>query len=286
MEDICNQIPETLVGANLETTGYHRGCHQKFTKNQDRLKCSATPNESASMTRSPCKASSLSAVRLFSPECIFCEKLEVKLHDKTERCIKFPKFKGKDGALKEPTWKQIEPRALELGNSRLHRKVQGEDLFAREAQFHPLKYINYLRDTARDLNCDKTETDQEHKASMHRQAFAVVLDFIQDSVIGQKKVVLLASLRLIYIKELKRNGFLNAEFRSEKLKARIENHDIIKQIAFAKVNPGDKGCITYNLVYSASISVADAVSYAYQLGSKDKYQDVALLLRSSIQRAF
>lgn len=65
-------------------------------------------------------------------------------------------FKDKDGALKEPTGKQIEPRALELGNSHLHRKVQGEDLFAREAQFHPscrslfnLKYLNHLRDTAR-----------------------------------------------------------------------------------------------------------------------------------------
>ena len=32
--------------------------------------------------------------------------------------------------------------------------------------------------------------------------------------------------------------------------------------------------------------MAEAVSFAYQLGSKDKYQDVALLLRSSIQRAF
>lgn len=65
-------------------------------------------------------------------------------------------FKDKDGALKEPTGKQIEPRALELGNSHLHRKVQGEDLFAREAQFHPscrslfnLRYLNHLRDTAR-----------------------------------------------------------------------------------------------------------------------------------------
>lgn len=96
---------------------------------------------------------------------------------------------------------------------------------------------------------------------MHRQAFTAVLDFIQESVIGQKKVVLLASLRLIYIQELERNGCPNAEYRSEKLKARIENHDIHEQIAFAKVNPGDKGCITYNLVYSASISVADAVSY-------------------------
>ena len=91
-----------------------------------------------------------------SSKCIFCEKLELKSCGKTEQCIKFPVFKDKDGALKEPTGKQIEPRALELGNSHLHRKVQGEDLFAREAQFHPscrslfnLRYLNHLRDTAR-----------------------------------------------------------------------------------------------------------------------------------------
>ena len=96
MEDICNKIPDTLAGVNLEVTGYHRDCYQKFTKNQDRLKCDAIPNESATITRSPRKTSSLSAIRLFSPECIFCEKLEVKLHGKTERCINFPMFKDKD----------------------------------------------------------------------------------------------------------------------------------------------------------------------------------------------
>ena len=96
-------------------------------------------------------------------------------------------FKDKDGALKEPTGKQIEPRALELGNSHLHRKVQGEDLFAREAQFHPscrslfnLKYLNHLRDTYSPSHKrrDKTETDQGQKASAHLKAFTAVLDFI------------------------------------------------------------------------------------------------------------
>jgi len=207
--------------------------------------------------------------------------------------VKFPVFKDKDGALKEPTWKQIEPRALELGNSRLHRKVQGEDLFAREAQFHQscrksfnLEYANYLRDTALATNCDKADTEPDRKASAHLKAFTAVLDYIQDCIIGQKKVVLLASLHLFYIQELEKNGFANPEYRSEKLKARLENHDISKLVAYAKVNPGDKGCITCNLVYSASISVADAVVYTYKLGSKDKHEDVALLLRSLIQGAF
>jgi hypothetical protein len=170
--------------------------------------------------------------------------------------------------------------------------VQGEDLFAREANFHQscrksfnLKYVNHLQDTAQSMN-RAIDTEQERKAAVHLKAFTAVLDFIQDRVIGQKEVVQLALLRLLYIQELERNGFPNPEYRSEKLKVRLENHDIHEWIAFAKVNPGDKGCITYNLVYSVSISVADAVAYAYKLGSKDKYEDMALLLRRIIQQAF
>ena len=119
---------------------------------------------------------------------------------------------------KEPTWKQIEPRALELGNSRLHRKVQAEDLFASEAQFHPscrksfnLKYANYLRDTARATNCGKTGIDQDRKASAHLKAFTAVLDYIEDCIIEQKKVELLASLPFLYIQELVKNGFARVQ---------------------------------------------------------------------------
>ena len=284
MEDVCNQIPESLAGVDLEAIGYHRGCYQSFTKNLDRLKCSVATNW-ASTSRSPRKPQS-SSKQLFPPECVFCGKFELKVYGKTERCVKFPVFKDKDGTLKEPTWKQIEPRALELGLHRLQRMVQDEDLFAREANFHQscrksfnLKYINHLRDKNSAI-----DTQQDRKA--HHMAFTVVLDFIQDRVIGHNDIVRLPSLRLLYMQELERNGFPSPDYRSEKLKARLENHAIHELIAFAKVNPGDKGCITYNLVYSASISVADAVTYAYKLGTKDKYEDLALLLRGIIKQAF
>ena len=98
--------------------------------------------------------------------------------------------------------------------------------------------------------------------------------------------MLFSSLHLLYIQELEKYGFANPEYRGEKLKARHENHEIHEWIAFVNVNPGDKGCITYNLVYSATMSVAEAVAFAYKLGSKDKYEDVALLRRSSIQQVF
>ena len=80
--------------------------------------------------------------------------------------------------------------------------------------------------------------------------------------------------------------FSKPDYRSEMLKDRLQNHEIHKFIAFAKVNPGNKGCISFYLVYNASVSVADAVTYAYKLGSQDKYEDVALLLSCLIQQVF
>ena len=101
---------------------------------------------------------------------------------------KVPSVYGQERGFKEAyTWKQIDPRVLELGSNRLHRKVQGEDLFAREAQFHPfsrksfnLKYADYFRDTARATSCDKTDTDQDRKGSAHLKAFTALPDYFQD----------------------------------------------------------------------------------------------------------
>lgn len=293
MEDVCNRIPESLDGANLETTGYHRACYQRFTMNLARLQRRPTvTSQEASTSRSPRKSHSSAATRLFPPECIFCGKLEVKvLGKKTERCIKFAVYKNKDGSLKEPTWKQIEPQALELGLHHLHRMVQCEDLFARDANYHQscrksfnLKYANHKRVTSRALATSPiSDTEQNLKAAAHQMAFTAVLDVIQDLVIQQKKVVQLASLRLVYTQELERNGSPNPEYRSEKLKTKLEKHE---GIAFAKVAADDKGCITFNLVYNANLSVSEAVACAYKLGSKDKYEDVALLLHDTIKKTF
>lgn len=100
------------------------------------------------------------------------------------------------------------------------------------------------------VNCDKMDTDQDHKASALLKAFTAVLDCI-----GQKKVVLLSSLHLHYIQELEKMAL-----PIQSTEAQLENHNIHKLIAFTKVNPGDKGCISYNLVYSASIFIADVVA--------------------------
>ena len=134
MKDVCNHIPENLDGADLETIGYHRGCCQNITENQKCLKCSADSNE-ASPSRSPHKSASSCAMQMFP-----WERLNVQ---------QVFSIQGQGGVLKDPTWKQIEPRALELGLHHLHLIVQWENLFAREANVHRschmsfnLKYAN------------------------------------------------------------------------------------------------------------------------------------------------
>ena len=60
--------------------------------------------------------------------------------------------------------------------------------------------------------------------------------------------------------------------------------DISHKLAFCKVP--HRGCVELYLVYSSSISVAEAVSCAYKLGTADQLHDAALTLHALILKAF
>ena len=104
---------------------------------------------------------------------------------------------------------------------------------------------------------------------------------------GQGEGEHLTSVCRISIQELEtnRNSFPNPGYRNEKLKAQLEIHNNHKSIAFVNVHLGGKGFITYNLLYSANIPVANVVAYALNLRSKGDCEDVTSPLRSTIQRA-
>ena len=118
-----------------------------------------------------------------------------------------------------------------------------------------------------------------------RQALASVQDHIQIHFVQQNEVIRLNSLRLLFIEELKRNGYENENYRSEKLLKRLQN-DPIQHVSFMKIIADKSGSMSFWLVYSSKITVVDALAQAYTLGSKDKFENAALLLRSNIQQAF
>lgn len=295
MEAVCSLIPTTLEGLDLDAYGYHRQCYQRFHLNLNRLKdssahcISSEQSTSGARHHSPRKKCRVAEGEspLFLPECIFCEKFEIKVKGKTERPVRFASWKHKDSA-----WQQIELQAKELGQTRLYRQVQGQDLHAAEAQCHPScrdrfrdTYRNHLMKKERAKNQDQ-DTEQTHRAAAHVNAFDRVLQVLSKNVIDQNNIMQLSSLRLVYIEQLERNNYPNPSYQSEKLLRRLQKHAISDLICFTKVNPGDKGCLSFILIYSKDITVAEAVAYSYKLGSVDKYAEVALHIRALIQKAY
>ncbi len=133
-------VPMTLENADLGVIGCHRQYYQRFTANLQLLKA-LFQTSASKIQHSPCKESSVTAKssQLFSPECIFCARLEIKVHGKTERPIKFTSWKHKEAA-----WKEIKSQALDLGRISLHHQVKGQDIFAVEAQFHTECRMSFL----------------------------------------------------------------------------------------------------------------------------------------------
>jgi len=221
---------------------------------------------------------------LFPPECIYCNKIEIKTAGKTERPIYFTL---------NSAWQPIKSQAETLGKTSFARKVMGIDLCSVEAKHHASchrrfknEHHNFIR-TQERAKASITDTEQVHITAAHNEAFGSALKVVQENIIQENKVLPLSSLRLIYIDKLDECGYPNDGYRSEHLMKRLKNHpDISSQIVFSKVDPGDRGCMSFYLVYNARITVADAVACAYNLASVDKMKDIAVLLRGVIRRAF
>ena len=75
--------------------------------------------------------------------------------------------------------------------------------------------------------------DTEHAllSAAHDKTFASVLELIQTRTILQNEVLQLSSLRLTYIAEIKKNGYENQNYRSEKLLKRLQNNPINDHIS-------------------------------------------------------
>ena len=136
---------------------------------------------------------------LFPPECIFCQKIEIKAisNRKTERAECFPSWKHKANA-----WENIESRAKQMGLDRFYTLVKDVDLFAVEAKHHP----SCLRSFRTAFANHERRIATVPLVTCHQKAFVPVLEYLRFHIVQRNEIVRLTDLRLIYIKELKRNG--------------------------------------------------------------------------------
>lgn len=178
-----------------------------------------------------------------------------------------------------------------MGLDRLHRLVKNKDLFAVEAKHHPSclrSFHTAFNNYERGLQRAKESKDNEHSlmSAAHEKAFTLVRERIETHVVQQNEVIHLTSLRLTYVQELRRAGCENDNYRCEKLLRRLQNDPISDRIDFTKVQHSTNHRVSFWFVHSSKISVSEVLAQAYHLGTADKYQAVALLLRGDILEAF
>ena len=119
----------------------------------------------------------------------------------------------------------------------------------------------------------------------HAAVYSEIKSIIQRQIKNDHKVLPLPVLRETYINELLEQNQQNNDFRSEKLKKRLENDPNISElIAFSKIEW--KRCVPFWLIFSSKIPIAEAVAASYLLASKDHLKDRAKYLQDSIFNAF
>ena len=107
---------------------------------------------------------------------------------------------------------------------------------------------------------------------------------LRDKVIGAMQVIKLEELKMVYVEELEKTDCKNRKFRGEKLKRKIEKHNMFsKKVSFVKLQEGTKTS-TY-LLFSRQMDVGSALRDAYKLGTQDNIREVALAVRKSIFEA-
>ena len=86
--------------------------------------------------------------------------------------------------------------------------------------FHPssrkscnAQYINHVQ-KQRSVG---TDANQDDKTAAHQSAFSVVLEFVQERVIGHHKIVQPSLLREVYVKELHGLNFPNLDTETRSL---------------------------------------------------------------------
>ena len=88
----------------------------------------------------------------------------------------------------------------------------------------------------------------------------------------------------MYLSALEETKHSKAGYKAEKLKKKLEKRDTYRQtLPFCSLNSGGK--FKLYIVYNSDVSTDRCVTLAYELGSTDIVQHVALYLRNMIAEA-
>ncbi|KAL5007478.1 hypothetical protein ScPMuIL_016284 [Solemya velum] len=225
MDSVCEQIPSQVN----EGYGYHRDCYQHFSNHLDRLQ-TLEQSAGSSAVKIDNRRPSADKITMFAKDCIFCKKEEKVAIKKsgnwtTETPSKFV----------TDAWKTVVKCAEKTKDEKLLVRIRGYDLFAAEAHFHSSCRKKYLQDPDYWRSTDMgAKLHQEELEEAHERAFRQVCDKVSKDVVGNNDVLKFVELLKMYTTALDETKFPNPEYRSEKLKAKLQS-TYGEQITFCQI---------------------------------------------------
>ncbi|WP_419650382.1 hypothetical protein, partial [Thiolapillus sp.] len=119
----------------------------------------------------------------------------------------------------------------------------------------------------------------------HRTAFMKHCDVIGKKIIQGQRIMKLSDSCEMYVSALEETKHSKPGYKAEKLKKKLEKSDTYGQtLPFCSLNSGGK--FKLYIVYNSDVSTDRCVTLAYELGSTDIVQHVALYLRNMTAEAF
>jgi len=292
---ISDKIPDELDG---NRHGVHIFCYKSYVNTAHikvalQRQCSAnamtfvrSPHKIRKRTpASSCSVNSTESRILFPRKrCLFCDRGPTK---KRGRYVGLTRCEAPQAA------KKILEMAVQKNDCDLLLKIRDQDLVAREAHYHDPCRNSYVSDKDRSHHRSKLAEQPEQPDSddelyvigsvEHRRAYNAAFGhlcvYIEDHIIGNGNAVRMSTLREMYLDYIQENtpNYFNPEHKIQKLKARITRH-FVDRINFWQPRKGSE------LIFSAEISVGEAVAAAFEFASSESQilHDAAMLLHRHI----
>ena len=179
-----------------ESSGYHRQCYKKFTKNLDRLKIPPIPFADGGSDCEGKRSREFKLLRSKDDICIFCGSSSRKSVKKNGV------WSTEDLSIATPS--------------------QGDGTLT-------YKYHRSCQKSFHREDCPDTDDDKLAYAAAHYQSFQKVRDFLITEVIGQGKMTTMSNLRTIYLDCLNQSQFSCEHYRNYSLKCKILNDDYLRK---------------------------------------------------------
>ena len=238
----------------LNEIKYHRSCYKAYTSKRnlqrfvsDVPECSNTSNDASVSTM---KTRSKTLPQINWDYCIFCRQKAIK----------------KDRKLKRIESSERVKYILNAARGKFHYDLLSlltVDDVQEKAQYHSACITNYLLKWKKEHSADNYSTIKNE--SEHDIAFKKFLDILHHDLFENKKAFTMSSLLDKFCSLLPEG--LSTKYSTAKLQTMLQNHygDTI-------VIESQKGQGQSNIVFSNSISVADAIRAASQLKQTSSFQ--------------